>query len=60
MNNNFLSHAVRSLICMGLSFKAKDLLQDNTKIVKKLIGVDIYNFKKSIVILALFFGIVVY
>ena len=60
MSMNFMSHAVRSLICMGTSLKAKNMLVDNQKLIKKMVGLDLSKIKNLIVVIALFLGVLVY
>lgn len=60
MSMNFMSHAVRSLICMSMSLKAKNILAENQKLIKKLVGLDISKMKKLVVVVALFLGVLVY
>ena len=60
MNSPYIFHTIRSVICMGLSYKARDFLQKNSRLLGKLIGFDISKLNKLITVVGLFLGIVVY
>jgi hypothetical protein len=45
---------------MGTSLKAKNMLVDNQKLIKKMVGLDLSKIKNLVVVIALFLGVLVY
>ena len=60
LKSKFLPHAIRSLVCLGISLKVKKFISNKNHLIKKIIGLDILKMQKLSVILALFFGVIIY